>query len=90
MNNLSAVAEPWVQPMVGASTTILPTPKGVEHIGAKIIHLNSPRLGIECYPKRSLFISGNKFCYLKVRQLRRRRIPIVILNPRLYRGLFMV
>jgi hypothetical protein len=59
----------------------LPTPKGVEHTGAKIIHLNSSCLGVECYLKRSLFISGNKFCYLKVRQLRRRRIPIVILNP---------
>jgi len=50
----------------------LPTPKGVEHTGAKIIHLNSSCLGVECYLKRSLFISEKKFCYLKVRQLRRR------------------
>ena len=27
----------------------LPTPKGVQHIGAKIIHLNSSCLGVECY-----------------------------------------
>jgi hypothetical protein len=35
MNYLSAAAEPWVQPMVGASTTIPTTPKGVEHIETK-------------------------------------------------------
>jgi len=63
-----------------------PTPKGVQHIEAKIIQLNSLCLGVECYPKRSLFISGNKFCYLKVRQLRRRVHLFIILNPRISYG----